>query len=58
MKMKRTCIRMLPFAVAAALFAGQAAAEGVDAKAEQELTTAGHRIDKASVFARSSSALW
>jgi len=33
MKMKRTWIRMLPFAVAAALFAGQAAAEGVDAKA-------------------------
>ena len=53
MKMKRTWIRMLPFAVAAALFAGQAAADGVDAKAEQELTTAGHRIDKASASADS-----
>jgi len=51
--MKRTWIRMLPFAVAAALFAGQAAAEGVDAKAEKELTTAGHRIDKASASADS-----
>ena len=51
--MKRTWIRMLPFAVAAALFAGQAAAEGVDAKAEQELTTAGNRIDKASASADS-----
>ncbi|HEU4367148.1 MAG TPA: hypothetical protein VFV05_02835 [Methylomirabilota bacterium] len=42
---------MLPLAVAAALIAGQAAAEGVDAKAEKELTTAGHRIDKASASA-------
>ena len=51
--MKRTWIRMLPFAVAAVLFAGQAAAEGVDAKAEKELTTAGAKIDKASASADS-----
>jgi hypothetical protein len=51
--MKSTWIRMLPFAVAAALFAGQAAAEGVDAKAEKELSTASDRIDKASASADS-----
>jgi len=51
--MKRTWLRMLPFAVAVALFAAQAAGEAVDAKAEQELTTAGHRIDKASASADS-----
>ena len=51
--MKRTWIRMLPFAVAAALVAGQAAAEGIDARAEKELTTAGARIDKASASADS-----
>ena len=51
--MKRTWILMLPFAVAATLFVGQAAAEGVDAKAEKELTTAGARIDKASASADS-----
>jgi hypothetical protein len=51
--MKRAWIRILPFAVAAALFAGQAAAEGVDAKAEKELTTAGAKIDKASASADS-----
>ena len=51
--MKRTWILMLPFAVAATLFVGQAAAEGVDAKAEKELTTTGARIDKASASADS-----
>jgi hypothetical protein len=51
--MDKTWIRVLPFAIAAALFAGQAAAEGVDGKAEQELTTTGHRIDQASASADS-----
>lgn len=47
MRTIRVCRRVMPFVVAAALFAAPAAAQGIDPKAEHELTTLSQKVDKA-----------
>jgi len=53
MRTTRPWIRIVPLVLSAALFAAQAAGQGVDSKEEKELKALGQKIDKSSTSADS-----